>query len=72
MNASPSGLDVAPAPFATAAECATLGFRPACPAGDAEATGLFTAEWGDLTPATNPLRDGPAGYQVSFVDRSRA
>ncbi|GGK18965.1 hypothetical protein GCM10008955_10470 [Deinococcus malanensis] len=29
---------------------------------------LFVAEWGDLTPATNPLRDKPAGFQISRID----
>jgi len=29
---------------------------------------LFTAEWGDLAPPTNPLRDKPAGYLVSRID----
>ena len=29
---------------------------------------LFVAEWGDLAPPTNPLRDKPIGYQVSRLD----
>ncbi len=29
---------------------------------------LFVAEWGDLAPPTNPLRDKPTGYQVVRVD----
>ena len=29
---------------------------------------VFVAEWGDLSPNTNPLRDQPTGYQVSRVD----
>ncbi|AFZ69321.1 PQQ-dependent sugar dehydrogenase [Deinococcus peraridilitoris] len=29
---------------------------------------LFVAEWGDLSPATNPLRDKPTGYQISRID----
>jgi glucose/arabinose dehydrogenase len=29
---------------------------------------LFAAEWGDLAPPTNPLRETPAGYRVVAVD----
>jgi glucose/arabinose dehydrogenase len=29
---------------------------------------LFVAEWGDLSPNTNPLRDKPTGYQVVRID----
>ena len=29
---------------------------------------LFTAEWGDLAPGTTPLRDAPAGQQVTRID----
>ncbi len=29
---------------------------------------LFISEWGDLAPPTNPLRNGPAGFQVVRVD----
>lgn len=29
---------------------------------------LFVAEWGDLAPNTNPLRDKPEGYQVVRID----
>lgn len=29
---------------------------------------LFIAEWGDLTPPTNPLRNNPVGYKVVSVD----
>ncbi|MDQ3687288.1 MAG: sugar dehydrogenase, partial [Acidobacteriota bacterium] len=29
---------------------------------------VFVAEWGDLAPATTPLRDGFAGFLVSRVD----
>lgn len=29
---------------------------------------VFVAEWGDLAPGTTPLRDGPAGYQVTRID----
>ncbi|MBZ9731433.1 hypothetical protein LB467_17230 [Salegentibacter sp. JZCK2] len=29
---------------------------------------LFIAEWGDLTPPTNPLRNTPVGYKVVRVD----
>jgi len=29
---------------------------------------LFVAEWGDLAPPTNPLRDQPVGYQITRVD----
>lgn len=29
---------------------------------------VFVAEWGDLAPNTNPLRDQPEGYQVVRVD----
>jgi glucose/arabinose dehydrogenase len=29
---------------------------------------VFVAEWGDLAPATNPLRQEPAGYRVVRVD----
>jgi putative cell wall-binding protein/glucose/arabinose dehydrogenase len=29
---------------------------------------LFVAEWGDLAPATNPLRDKPVGSQVVRLD----
>ena len=28
---------------------------------------LFVAEWGDLSPPTNPLRDEPTGYRVSRI-----
>ncbi len=31
---------------------------------------LFVAEWGDLAPGTNPLRNPPAGFQVSRIDDS--
>lgn len=34
------------------------------------AGGVFTAEWGDLAPPTNPLRDKPSGYQVTQIDPS--
>lgn len=29
---------------------------------------LFVAEWGDLAPATTPLRDGNAGFQIVRLD----
>ena len=29
---------------------------------------VFVAEWGDLSPNTNPLRDQPTGYQVVRID----
>jgi glucose/arabinose dehydrogenase len=29
---------------------------------------LFVAEWGDLAPPTNPLREQPAGFRVVAVD----
>ncbi len=29
---------------------------------------VFVAEWGDLSPNTNPLRDKPSGYQVVRVN----
>jgi len=29
---------------------------------------VFVAEWGDLAPNTNPLRDKPAGYQVVRIN----
>lgn len=29
---------------------------------------VFTAEWGDLTPPTNPLGEGPTGYRISRID----
>jgi glucose/arabinose dehydrogenase len=29
---------------------------------------VFVAEWGDLSPNTNPLRDKPAGYQIVRID----
>ncbi len=29
---------------------------------------VFVAEWGDLSPNTNPLRDKPAGYQVVRIN----
>ena len=29
---------------------------------------LFVAEWGDLSPPTNPLRDTKPGYQISMID----
>lgn len=29
---------------------------------------IFVAEWGDLSPATNPLRDDPVGSQISVID----
>lgn len=35
---------------------------------DAFAGQVFVAEWGDLAPATTPLRDGFAGFQVSRID----
>ncbi len=31
---------------------------------------VFIAEWGDLTPPTNPLRDSPVGYRIVRVDPS--
>ncbi len=35
---------------------------------DAFAGQVFVAEWGDLAPNTNPLRDKPTGYKVVRVD----
>jgi len=29
---------------------------------------VFVAEWGDLSPNTNPLRDKPEGYQIVGID----
>ncbi len=29
---------------------------------------LFVAEWGDLAPPTNPLRDGPVGSRIVAID----
>ena len=29
---------------------------------------LFVAEWGDLSPPTNPLAASPSGYQISRID----
>jgi glucose/arabinose dehydrogenase len=29
---------------------------------------IFVAEWGDLSPQTNPLRDKPSGNRVSVID----
>jgi hypothetical protein len=29
---------------------------------------VFVAEWGDLAPPTNPLRDMPVGSQISMID----
>ncbi|MDQ3653721.1 MAG: PQQ-dependent sugar dehydrogenase [Chloroflexota bacterium] len=29
---------------------------------------LFVAEWGDLAPPTNPLRDEPSGYRIVRID----
>ncbi len=31
---------------------------------------LFVAEWGDLSPQTNPLRDQPSGSRISRIDSS--
>lgn len=39
------------------------------PQGWGEFTGdLFVAEWGDLAPPTNPLREEPSGFRVVAVD----
>jgi glucose/arabinose dehydrogenase len=53
VNASPSGLDVAPESWGQLAGQ------------------LFVAEWGDLSPPTNPLREQPAGFRIIRVDPSR-
>jgi glucose/arabinose dehydrogenase len=29
---------------------------------------IFVAEWGDLSPATNPLRDDPVGSRITRID----
>jgi len=31
---------------------------------------VFVAEWGDLAPNTNPLRNPPAGFQISRIDEN--
>jgi len=54
VNASPSGIDVAPASWSRLAGQ------------------VFVAEWGDLAPATNPLRQQRAGFRIVRVDPAQS